>query len=420
MLLHTRTLFISLLVLGPWSMVHSPALAASGKTTLVVEAWKGSAENETALRTADILRQKLGDVSFLYVVDPQKTEAVLSYHEGYRIPDDPQLVSEAQNWLNRAKQHYFDFAFVEAQSELKPVLDIFAAHPSLLLDAGGLLVDTYVTKAVVDSALKQKENVADDFQKILALNPLFELDAANFPPSLRKIFGEVRAAFLQNADARLVLKSDPKAVEVYLNGIYQGVTPLVLSPLPAQEYQVRFAANHYASVDKKIILKSKENLSLSPKMPWTGSGSKKIRNGNQIREGLRIADLLKTDKVLLVDVDRQSITARLVDRHYRAGHIPLSFPLDADSAALGENLDKMVRLIAAQTQLDLTKNPRAHLDPDGMGDPILLAKRRRKISKGFLYGGLGAVGIGGLVAGILAASGGSNAPQTGSVSLNFK
>ncbi|MDZ4224801.1 MAG: PEGA domain-containing protein, partial [bacterium] len=227
--------------------------------------------------------------------------------------------------------------------------------------------------------------------------------------------------FLQNADSRLVVKSFPKAVEVYLNGVYQGVTPLTLAPLPAGAYPLRFVANHYATHDKNIVLKPGETLSLNPKMIWAGARSKKIENRNQIREGLRIAEILKTDKVLLVDVDQKSITSRLVDRRYRAGHIPLSFPLDADSPSFEKNLDKMARLIAAQTQIDLTKNPRAHLDPDGMGDPILLAKRRRKISKGFLYGGLGAVGIGGLVAGILAASGGgSSTPQTGSVSLNFK
>ncbi|MDP2600869.1 MAG: PEGA domain-containing protein [Deltaproteobacteria bacterium] len=416
-----RVIYFLLLVLGPWSLVHGPAFAASAKTTLVVQSWQGNAENEASAKTADILRQKLQEIPFLYVVDPQKTEAVLSYHSGYKVTADPALTAEAEEWLNRAKQHYFDFAFREAQAELKPVLELFAANPGLLLDAGVLLIDAYVTKALVDSALKQKENVEDDFQKILAVNPLFELDAANFTPSFRKIFNTVRENFLQNADSRLVVKSFPKAVEVYLNGVYQGVTPLTLAPLPAGAYPIRFVANHYATHDKNIVLKPGETLSLNPKMIWAGARSKKIENRNQIREGLRIAEILKTDKVLLVDVDQKSITSRLVDRRYRAGHIPLSFPLDADSPSFEKNLDKMARLIAAQTQIDLTKNPRAHLDPDGMGDPILLAKRRRKISKGFLYGGLGAVGIGGLVAGILAASGGgSSTPQTGSVSLNFK
>ena len=417
----TRAVFFLFLVLGLWSMVHGPAFAADKTTTLAVQSWQESVENEASAKTADILRQKLREIPFLYVVDPQKTEAVISYHSGYKIPADPALTAEAENWLNRAKQHYYNFAFSEAHAELKPVLELFAANPGLLLDAGVLLVDAYVTKALIDSALKQKENVEDDFQKILAVNPLFELDAVNYAPSFRKIFNTVRENFLQNADSRLVVKSDPKAVEVYLNGIYQGVAPLTLGPLPAQAYQIRFVANRYAMLDKNIVLKPGKSLSLSPKMIWAGALPKKAKNRNQIREGLRIAELLKTDKVLLVDVDQKSITARLVDRRYRAGHIPLSFPLNIDSPALGENLDKMVRLIAAQTQVDLTKNPMAHLDPDGMGDPILLTKHRRKIPKGFLYGGLGAVGVGGLVAGILAASGGgASTPQTGSVSLNFK
>lgn len=63
---------------------------------------------------------------------------------------------------------------------------------------------------------------------------------------------------LQPADGILVLRSDPKAVTVTVDGTYAGQTPLTLPLSPGQPHVVQFAEPGYLTTSRKIALASAE------------------------------------------------------------------------------------------------------------------------------------------------------------------
>lgn len=403
-------LSIFCLIAASFSM---PLLAA---TSIVVQPLHNGSFDEASDKTAAVLRQKLGEKKFLSVIDPAKVETVLNYYPDFNKQpvgaDHP-----AEELLERAKEHYFQFAYEAAEAELTRAIGLLAE--------GQPLLDAWVTKALVDAARKKNGEVVEDFRNVLRLNPFYHLDSRAFAPSLHKLFREAEAENKQMPSGSLEISSDPKVAEIYLNGIYQGAAPLKWPALPEGNYRLRFQANNYRSSEQSLFVKGGETFKLHPRLAWVGpkkSGKAEKQSENsrrQILEGLRIAELLKSDKVLLVNVDADSVSARLVDRRFRSAHVPVFISLDGNIDALETHLDKLVDLVATQTQINLLNNPQAHLDTDGIGDPILLGRRRKKISKGFLFGGLGALVGGGVLAGVLMAGGGAS-PQTGSLALSFK
>ncbi|MDO8526522.1 MAG: PEGA domain-containing protein [Deltaproteobacteria bacterium] len=400
------------------------------ETSLVVVPIHDGSADEASDKTAAVLHSKLSETTPLHVVAAQKVDAVLSYHRNFNLASPDSELEKAKDLLKRAREHYFTFAYGEAEAELGRIGEIFKGNAQYLDEEGGVLLDSLVTLAMVHAAGRKKGEALEDFKKVLTLHPLYQLDPKGFAPSIQKLFAEARESFDQSAGGTLEVTTDPKVAEVYLNGIYQGVAPLFLTPLPPGEYRITLKANNYETVHKTVLLVAGNNIKVSGRLRWENADKSKSKTNlesvqssrHQIEEGTRTADLLKVDKVLLVNVDNATIVLRLVDRKYRAGHNPIVIERSENSEQLEKNLDQTARFILAQTELDLLKNPTAHLDPDGVGSPILLGRPRKKISKGLLFGGLGVVGLAGLVAGILAATaGGDNAgTKTGSLSLSFK
>ncbi|MBI5299398.1 MAG: PEGA domain-containing protein [Deltaproteobacteria bacterium] len=394
-------------------------------TSIVIQPVHNGSFDEASDKTAQVLREKLGEKKFLTLINPEKVAAVLAYYKNSQKSGSPQI-SQVQELLERAKEHYFQFAYADADAELTKAVEIFNADPKLILKEGQTFFDSYITLALVDAAQKKKTEAIGHFKNALHLNPIYQLDAKAFAPSIQKLFQQAKEEVGKEGAGDVEIGSDPKVADIYINGIHQGVAPLKLSALPEGTYNLSFQANNYQSVDQTFSLKAGQKLKLHQRLYWGDAKNsvkkekKEEKVRRQIEEGLRIAELLKTDKVLMVDVEEDLVAARLVDRRFKASHTPIFISLKNDTENLETQLNKLVELVTAQTELNLLKNPQAYLDPSGVGDPILLGGRRhKKISKGILFGGLGAIAVGGILAGFFL-SGGSSAPTTGSLALSFK
>lgn len=380
----------------------------------------------TSQPLSKILYQKLSPFESLQLIDPKKVDAVLRYHPKTASPLEA-VQKEARDFLERSKNHYFQLAYAEAQAESQKVIQIFVENPPLLFEAGQILQDAWIVRGLVAAAQKKKEEAHRAFEKVFHLNPNYSPGPQGFSPSVRKLFDKARQKILTDADGALSVYSSPKVAEVFLNGVYQGVAPLTFSRLTAGDYFVSVRADHYQRVDEKIVLGPHEEKILKKSLVWIGPQNIKesasaMTPQQEVEEGLRIANLLKADKVLLLQETTQGIQLRLIDRRFRASHKPILWQSPKNPVLAEKELDQLARLIVVQSQLDLKKNPYAHLDPQGLGDPILLGSLKKKFPRKILFGGLGAVGLGGLIGGILAASGsgGSSGPASGSVALDFK
>lgn len=384
---------------------------------MVVYPLQDGIEDEASQKTADLLRQALQDKPKLDIIAPANVDAVLKYYQGFTFSSEDSLAKQASDFLNRAKEHYYQMDYATVRAELAQVFAIFKTKPELIFTDGTLLFDSWVTLGLVEVAQKKEQQALAAFTQAFSLNPFYTIESKAFAPSIQKLLVQAKADRLKDKTGQMQVGGEPKVADIYLNGIYQGVSPKTFT-LPAGEYALSFKANNYRGLRQHVVVRPEETTSLEHRLYWKGRAYQKSPPPDLIAEGLRIAELLKVDKVLLVDVDEENIQVQLMDRPYRAAHQSIVLPRHAAQPDFEDKLQRLISFVYAQTQLNLLKNPQAHLDPDGIGDPILLGGHRRRISKGVLYGGLGGLSVVGILAGILA--GGSGGANTGTVSVSFK
>lgn len=401
--------------------------AATKRTTLVIQPIADGASLEASEKTAALLREKLEKMPGIYIVDPKKVETILSYYESHGHAQPLPDLDQAQALVVQAKEHYFGFEYDVAEAELNRVVVFFEKEPDLLFDSGLLLRDAFITRGLVHAAKNGKSQAINDFQSALKIDSTYQLSEAHFPPSIHRLFAETASLQSKQMKGALRVQTSPKVVDVYLNGIYRGVSPLTLTGLDSGEHHLSLKANHYESIRQMILVASNEESMIERKLNWAfgkkGGEQKQSPSDSptwrQIDHGVRIANLLKVDKVLFVSANGAKIETRFVDRKLRSGLKPIQISLHEGTEKLEENLDQVVRLLYAQTQLDLTKEAHAHLDVKGLGDPIVLGHHKKGLNKTALWGGVTLVGVGGLLLGLLSGGGGGGA-GAGNVSVNFK
>ena len=401
---------------------------AGNAAVISVVVWPVADQNadETAQWMSGVLLGDLAKNSDLDLVDPQKVANVLRYYQA--VPPS-EVVANIQTQVATAKEQYFNLNYSASESSLQEAIAGLERDPDLIFSQGSLLLEAYLTLGLVWQAQKQNDSALSAFRKVLAVDPQYLLDASAFSSTVVHLFDQVRSEM--RGDGTLLIETDPKVAEVFVNGVARGVTPVKVSGLPNGEYAVSIRTNHYREVKRWVKVTSGSKALVKEKLAWDGTtaiaklGLTPEEGRDQIGEGIRIANLMHVDKVVLLDVDEADsgsgqITCRMIDRAYRSSHNPIVIRYGADRSELNHQIEKLAILLSKQTAQDLKKNPHAYLDPEGIGDPVLLGTERSDSkNKTWLWSGVGAAAVGGLVGGIVAATGGSSS-RTGSVAVSFK
>ena len=142
-----------------------------------------------------------------------------------------------------------------------------------------------------------------------------------------------------------------------------------------------------------------------------------------VREGVRLAEALRADQVVLVDAaiagdNGNSLQLRTVDRALRAGLKPIGV---ARFGGEGRNdqLAEVTSKLARQLQVDLDTDPARWLDPAGEADPMLLGKAKKPLHRRPLFwAGVGTAAAAAIIGGVLASLSGGD--STGAVRVQFK
>lgn len=417
-------------------LVWPAALFADERTVVIVPIHDGASDDISDDLVASF--SKAVAERGLQVVSQDKVEAVLSYYKPLRNDKDNAL-SAAQDLISRAKEHYYNFDYEAASSEIAKAIGLMENSPDATPVHGEVLRDAYITAAIIErSGKNNRDDLRDYFKKVLELDPQYVLDEREFQPSLVGIFNEEKAQLLDGPLGELEVETNPKVAEVYINGIFKGVTPLLITGQPDGSYYLSIKANKYRTVKKTVNVIANARTTLREKLAWEGERSSSGREiyetlnseneaREQIAEGKRIADLIRVPKVVLIDADRTAtgsgrIIARMVDRNLSAGHNPIVVALSKDAKTLAGDLSNATDLLLKQYHADIAGDPRKNIDPDGIGSPILLGKRNKKLwtAPAFwvVVGGVLAATAGGATAAFT--SGGGPAANEGSLNVQFK
>lgn len=373
----------------------------------------------------------------IHVVDETRVAEVMAYHEP--VPSElaaGAALSHAMAQQARAREHYLNFAGAEAQAEIQNALGEIRSSPLPLQDKGRALRDALITAAVIASDAKDAAMVEHDFDEALRIDPAYALDGQSFPPRLKEAFSRVQSRMNAAPPGTLRVRSDPKVAEVSINGVVRGVTPLQVS-LPPGDYAVRVAGNRYTPVDQAVQVQSGQTASVDARLRWrrtlpqpSATSVETEETQALLREGQRLMDVMRLQKVVLLDVDAVpngagEIRARMMDGTTRASHRPVVVRFRADRATLPKDMAALVKVLTSQATMKTISNPVAQLDPVGVGDPIVLGRRKGRGITPLGWGVIGGVAGSGAIAGILAAvlsgggGGGKAGTGTGSVHLQL-
>lgn len=370
---------------------------------------------------ADALSQEvsgaLGDAfriaSPYRIIDAEIASRIMTYDKGPVSISDS--LNEAQTHLAHAKECYFKFQSSEAMKEISNAINILSIRPEDISQTGATLADAYVTQAVITRSKGDLLASRTSLEEAFKIDPLLELSTAQYPPSITSLFEDVKRSRSGLAYGTVSISTTPEAADVFVNGIQRGISPTALK-LPEGDYRILVQANRYMPVEREVHIVSDVSVKVHSRLHWIKDVSRKVAvsdAASQVREGLRIAELMKVDKVILVDADFEGsmrrIETRMVDRKLSAGQPPVRVTLKGEGGPSSSELAFLTRELAGQVSLDIVANPEKAIEPKGIGTAALLENRRRPLLKNpwfwGLVGILAAAGIGGGLAAAMSGSG---------------
>ncbi len=380
--------------------------------------------------------QSLARQAGIHVVDNSRVAEVMAYHEPVASEVAAgSALTHAMTLQERAKEHYLNFAGAEARVEIQNALGEIRSSSLSLQDKGRTLRDALITAALIAADTQESLLVEQYFDEALRIDPGYTLDAKSFAPRLKEAFHRIKSRVNAEKTGTLSVRSDPKVADVAVNGVSRGVTPLQLE-LPPGTYAVRVAGNRYTPVDRTIQIQTGQTSSIDARLSWQHATPKPSATSVEteetqalLREGQRLMDVMRLQKVVLLDVDTApngagEIRARMMDGTTRASHRPVVVQFRSDRATLPKDMAELVKVLTAQATMKNISNPVAQLDPVGVGDPIVLGRRKGRGITPLGWGVIGGVAGSGAIAGILAAvlsgGGGSGGGGSGTGSVHVQ
>ena len=410
-------------------MVCVPTLcrASNNAESILIMPINDGNDDDLSESFSRLLEKNLSSSHTWNLIDIDKVKDVIFYHDIYRPTF--QFLADMESSLADAKKDFFEFKYAASTSKLKAIIKSIKSRSNDIVATGHVLQDAYVSLAAVMLSMHKRQRCAVAFDDALKNNPSLRLSESDFSPSLLRIFERERTKILALASASIRVDSKPKAAQVLLNGIPQGVTPIKISKVPSGVYKISIVADKYVPFEQDINVQASDERLVDTKLIWAGKSgsSRSIEIGDAMSElalGLRAADVIKVDKVILIDVDtdkknKVSIRAHMVDRKYRAGYRPVvsksSSDIDLDIPIFGQAMTK-------QMNIDLGRISADQLYPAGIIKPIFLKRRKKSLTKNPIFWcSVGAVVLGALAGGLAAAlSGGGDSPKDGTVRVRFK
>lgn len=404
-------------------------------TSLAVTAIHDGKNDSVSDELTESLSKTLKQSRLLHVVDVPLVNDVTSYKSSSpesvqkNVLNEDVEIKAAGEAFRRANEDFFKFKNKSAAANARRAASALESSSLDVSKKGRLMVDVYLTQAMIYQAISNKNEVRAALTRVLKLDPTYVLDEKAYPPSIRKIFDEILSSNAGERSSVIRVDSKPRAVDVFLNGVQKGVTPLDINNLPAGQYQITLSANNYNPVQRVVDLHVGKKVTVKETMKWGRDSGTNIEENDRaaiVANGVQLGKSLKVDKIIFVDVDEKGsgageISAQMVDVRYKAALRPVVIKYDSKRKGVEASLSEMVSRLLEDAAVDIAKDPSSSVDPLGVNDPLLLGEntKQRKISTRnlLLIIGGAALAAGGATAAALLLGGGGD---KGSLHVQFK
>lgn len=288
------------------------------------------------------------------------------------------------------------------------------------------LSQIYLLRAKIYKVQKQKAPAEQEYEKLVSLNPDFELDPTLYTRWERDALKTAKETILSRKNGAIKVVANPEASEVFLNGFYRGISPLQIDHLPAGKHIIEVKTVNHEPFLQQVSVKEEETTVVKPILSRNATASdhhdQTVRPSDYKTEAALSALIsnlgyhLGVSKVVLVSNKNE---AGLNTVFYRLGDTSLgsvqtlhSVPLDPKKYDV--SLTSLVGKMKEEAQTDILKNPSQYANQT-VGSLDLQQKRRKPVYKRPLFWVL--VGSGAAAGGVLAVilGGGASAAGTSGI-----
>ncbi len=402
-------------------MLSREALAGSAMVVLEYRN-KNSRVSETSHFT-DRLREEFRRRYGSAVLSTDETQNLVSYYKEGVLKDGKEVSSEL---LEEGKKAYFQLQLSDAEENLSKLVK---------QESEMTQVEGYVVLGLTHFAQNKQKIAEEDFREALRLDPARTLDPRFFPPKVVKFFHQVQER-QKKSGSTIRVEADPQGSEVWVNGVFKGLAPLVVSNFPTGRHSVRIRANHYYDFFKKINLSEEQaekgDVILRAKLSWNlknpqkkenviGFSSDEVGEDGIVSFSSTLGRDLGASKVLLVSVEseqgKQVIHTQLVDVKLKTSYKPDSFGAENIEERSAELASQVMEKMSPKLDTALEENPEKYVANRYQGDIVLIGHHRKPLYKRpFFWVLLAAAAAGGGVAAALA----GGAASTGTLGVVFQ
>ncbi|MBF0106346.1 MAG: PEGA domain-containing protein [Deltaproteobacteria bacterium] len=409
--------------------IPSPVTAkAQTKTTVALVAYpSGDAGVDTINQEfVNALGLKLG--SDVEVIDPKIIEQVIKTRPDlhYRSLQDEKIYKS----LDSARQ-----AFLISNNALQALLVLDDVQKQILLSPNyskafsDLMETTLLMKALIYFKSSQTQRAADEVARLLMLKGS-PPDVTGCPESFKKF---VRGLSSRSTHGTVNVDSKPVGVQVFVDGIYRGVTPSMFA-LSQGRYKITLASNGRKTVSRTINI-SDRPVTVAVVLPWQGV-DRDVVNSRGVPtsvDGLVVADTLSsfaaTQKTIVhslyKDLSGYHSSIQVIDGTYHQPFKKIDYKKAIRDFKTSAPSLLSYYLSRIDTQVVKPAGKLYQSDYDGATYKSLrLSDRPKKqLTKNPVFWGvLGGLVLTGIVLGLTqtsGASGGGTVPATGSVSIDM-
>lgn len=167
--------------------------------------------------------------------------------------DDPRLdtYNQALRLLERGKSQYDNLELDPALDDLTRAVETFEKAAGRLGD-GEKYMETLLYLGASYILSGDNERGRSAFRRVAMYDKRRNLDPKVFPPSMIEIFNNVKQEVAAGPVGTVMVKSTPKAAEVYLNAVYKGITPVSLVKVPEGTHFVRVEKDGYLPWGQRV------------------------------------------------------------------------------------------------------------------------------------------------------------------------
>jgi hypothetical protein len=230
---------------------------------------------------------------------------------------DPRLsaLRRARELLKSGREQYDNLELDASIDELNKALDEFKKAAGRL-GGGEDYLEALLFLGAAHILSGDNQRGTESFRTAAMFDKRKTIDPKEFPQSMIAVFDKTKGDVTALAVGTVLVRSNPTAAEVYLNGVFKGITPLTLVKVPKGAHFIRVEMDGYIPWGKQVKFfathekTTKANLKEAALLSKFAKKSQKIlANLDADPPGMAIIQLgkwLRVERLMLASVKQRS------------------------------------------------------------------------------------------------------------------